>query len=246
MIIFPAIDISNGHAVRLKRGDITQATVYADDPVDLAVRWQNDGATWLHVIDLDGAFAGTGISRDAIARIAQTTELKIQMGGGIRDPETAEACFRAGATRLIIGTLALEQPDLFRQMCAAFPGRIGVSLDGENGRLKSRGWVKDTGRTIEQVAPELEDAGAAFLIYTDIERDGMQTGVNLAALESLLRQTRLPVIAAGGVATLDDVRAIQALAQHGNLEGAISGRALCEGSLRLSHALEWLERNRCS
>ncbi len=240
MIIFPAVDIQNGQGVRLRKGVREDVTVYANDPVELARRWQKDGASWLHVIDLDGAFSGRSGNRDAITRIVRETGLKVQIGGGIRSLETAAWYLEAGATRLIIGTIALEDPGLLRRMCREFPGRIGVSLDGSNGRLKTRGWVRDAGTSLENVAPGLEDAGAAFIIYTDIERDGSQSGINPAALLSLLRLTRLPVLAAGGVATLADIKALHELRNAGNLEGVISGRAICEGSLNLREANDWL------
>ena len=240
MILFPAVDIQDGKAVRLRRGKKEEATIYAEDPVELALRWRDEGAQWLHVIDLDGAFAGDSRSLGIIRRIAEAVNLPIQAGGGIRGLDDASRCLDAGATRLIIGTTALEKPAEFAAMCRAYPGRIGVSLDGEAGKLKIRGWVRDSELTLPQALPGLEDAGAAFIIYTDIERDGTRTGANLAALADLLARTSLPVIAAGGIATLADIRAVAALAGHGNLEGVISGRALCEGSLNLAEAVSWL------
>lgn len=239
MIVFPAVDIKDGKAVRLLRGDKNRVTVYADDPLELARRWADAGANWLHIVDLDGAFAGASANREAITRLAALPGVSKQIGGGIRDLETAEAWLAAGATRLITGTIALEDPLLFRQMCREFPGRIGVSLDAANGVLKSRGWVKDAGKRAAEVIPEIEDAGAAFIIYTDIDRDGARSGVNIAALASLLELTGLPVIAAGGVANLADIASLYPLAKKG-LEGAISGRALCEGALDLSEAIAWL------
>lgn len=241
MIIFPAVDIQGGKAVRLRRGKKEEATVYAEDPLELAFRWQDAGAEWLHVIDLDGAFAGNSKSLEAIRRIVDRTGLPIQTGGGIRNLEAAKRYLDAGATRLIIGTTALEQPKEFARMCEAFPGKIGVSLDGAAGKLKTRGWLNDAALTIPQVLPTLEKAGAAFIIYTDIERDGTRAGANLDALAEILRQTMLPVIAAGGIAAMDDIKAIFGLDHLGNLEGAISGRALCEGSLDLAEAISWLE-----
>lgn len=243
MIIFPAVDIRGGRAVRLARGNPEEETLYGEDPLAIAQKWENDGASWLHIIDLDGAFSGSAVNRTTIARIAEASNIKIQIGGGIRSMGMAEAYLEAGATRLIFGTVALEDPALFAKMCREFPGRIGVSLDGKDGRLKSRGWVKDASLTLSEAVPRLEDAGASFIIYTDIERDGMQTGVNLPALANLLSMTWLPVIAAGGVSTLKDIADIYALATKGNLEGAISGRAIYEGSLNLKEAIEWLESN---
>ncbi|MBD5553314.1 MAG: 1-(5-phosphoribosyl)-5-[(5-phosphoribosylamino)methylideneamino]imidazole-4-carboxamide isomerase [Desulfovibrio sp.] len=243
MTIFPAVDIQGGKAVRLERGRKEQATVFADDPLDLARRWQEQGAQWLHIVDLDGAFAGDSSNLNAIAAIASTTGLPCQVGGGIRTVAAARRYLESGATRLIIGTAALEDPDSFAAMCAAFPGRIGISLDAEKGRLKSRGWVRDADRTVADVLPGVSQAGAAFVIYTDIERDGMKTGPNLAALAWLLEHTGLPVIAAGGISSLADVKAVAALARLGNLEGVISGRAISDGSLSLADALAWLAGN---
>lgn len=240
MMIFPAVDIQNGKGVRLKKGVLEDMTIYADDPLELARRWQSEGAAWLHVIDLDGAFSGQTRNRDAVAAIVRETGLRVQIGGGIRSLETARWYLETGATRLIIGTTALEEPELLREMCREFPGRIGVSLDGSNGRLKTRGWVRDAGITLEEAVPRLEDSGIAFIIYTDIERDGARSGVNRTALARLLRLTSLPVLAAGGVATLADIQALHELCGSGNLEGVVSGRAICEGSLNLREANDWL------
>lgn len=239
MIIFPAVDILGGRAVRLRRGRREDATVYADDPCELAAAWAAKGARWLHVVDLDGAFDGAIVNLALISRIAAEVGLPIQAGGGIRDVEGCRRYLDAGAERLIIGTAALEKPEVFAAMLQEFPGRVGVSLDAEDGRLKSRGWLKDAGLTIEEALPRLK--GASFLIYTDISRDGMNCGVNLHSLRRLLRLADMPVIAAGGVAALDDIKALAKLAAEaapeGKLEGAISGRAICEGTLDLAEAL---------
>lgn len=240
MIIFPAVDIQNGRAVRLKQGRAHESTVFAEDPVEAARTWQARGARWLHVVDLDGAFDGAAQSRAIVRRICRELSIPVQLGGGIRDEDTARAYLDAGVNRLIIGTLALERPELFARLCRAFPGRIGVSLDAEAGRLKSRGWVADTGLSVDDVLPRLQDDGAAFIIYTDIERDGMQSGVNLTALAHLAGSARVPVIAAGGVATLKDVQRLYPLCRSGNLAGAVSGRALYEGSLSLEEANAWI------
>lgn len=241
MIIFPAVDIQAGKAVRLKQGKKEEPTVYADDPLELALRWQDAGAKWLHIIDLDGAFSGENANLEAIERIIAGTNILTQVGGGIRTCESAERYLQLGVGRLIIGTAALEHPNILREMCAVFPGRIGVSLDAVNGRLKSRGWLKDASSDIMDILPTLEDAGVAFIIYTDINRDGMQAGINIAMLAKLLSATDIPVIAAGGVASLADIQALSGIQNRGNLEGAISGRALCEGTLDLSEANAWLE-----
>jgi phosphoribosylformimino-5-aminoimidazole carboxamide ribotide isomerase len=240
MILFPAVDIQDGKAVRLKQGRAHESTVFAEDPTDAAKAWEARGAQWLHVVDLDGAFDGAAKSREIVRRICNELSIPVQLGGGIRDMETARAYLDAGVTRLIIGTLALEQPELFAEMCRTFPGRIGVSLDAEGGKLKTRGWVADTGLTVDGALPRLLQDGAAFIIYTDIERDGMQCGVNVAALEHISRISTVPVIAAGGVATLADVQKLYPLTLTTSLVGAVSGRALYEGTLNLEEANAWV------
>lgn len=241
MIIFPAVDIQDGKAVRLRRGRARDVTIFSPDPVAAARSWQEAGARWLHVVDLDGAFDGTPKSRTIVRAICDALDIPVQLGGGIRDQTTAKAYLDAGVQRLIIGTLALEAPADFAALCATFPGRIGVSLDAEDGRLKTKGWVDDSGLTIDDVLPRLLADGAAFIIYTDIERDGMQTGVNVPALKHLAEASSVPVIAAGGVATLEDVRRLYPLTRSTRLQGAISGRALYEGTLDLTEAMAWID-----
>lgn len=241
MIIFPAVDIQNGQAVRLRQGRADDATVFAADPVAAARDWEAQGARWLHVVDLDGAFDGQPKSRDIVRDICAALSIPVQLGGGIRDESVARAYLDAGVQRLIIGTMALEAPEAFAALCRTFPGRIGVSLDAEGGRLKTKGWVSDAGLTIDDVLPRLLRDGAAFIIYTDIERDGMQSGVNVAALRRLATLSTVPVIAAGGVATMKDVRALYPLTKITRLQGAISGRALYEGTLSLPEANAWID-----
>lgn len=241
MIIFPAVDIQNGQAVRLRQGRADEATVFAADPVAAARDWEAQGARWLHVVDLDGAFDGLPRSRDIVRDICAAISIPVQLGGGIRDEAVARAYLDAGVQRLIIGTLALEAPEAFAALCRTFPGRIGVSLDAEGGRLKTKGWVSDAGLTIDDVLPRLLKDGAAFIIYTDIERDGMQSGVNVEALRRLATLSTVPVIAAGGVATMNDVRALYPLTKSTRLQGAISGRALYEGTLSLPEANAWID-----
>jgi phosphoribosylformimino-5-aminoimidazole carboxamide ribotide isomerase len=239
MNIFPAVDIKDGKCVRLRQGVEDQVTVFSDDPVAMARQWQEMGTKWLHVIDLDGAFSGTPRNMDLIRRLCAEVTVPVQLGGGIRDLDVAGKYLEAGVTRLIIGTVALENPQVFQDLCRAFPGRIGVSLDARDGRLKTKGWVEDAGKTVADVVPELETAGAAFFIYTDISRDGMQSGVNIPALEALLGMTGLPVLIAGGISTLADVQAVFPLAAKG-LAGVITGKAIYAGSLDLREALAWL------
>ncbi len=240
MIIFPAVDLQNGKAVRLKQGRAEESTVFNDDPVAAALHWQEQGAEWLHLIDLDGAFQGKSVNADIVARISASLNIPIELGGGVRDEDAARMWFDAGVTRLIIGTMALEKPEEYARLCALFPGKIGVSLDAVDGRLKTRGWVADAGLTVDEVLPRLIGDGTAFIIYTDIARDGMQSGVNLPMLSHLARTSSVPVVAAGGVATLDDIKALYPLSVTANLEGAISGRAIYEGTLNLPEAIQWI------
>jgi len=240
MIIFPAVDIKGGQCVRLRNGRADQETVFMPDPVKAALHWQHEGAHWLHIIDLDGAFAGTAVNRALIQRLCAAVSIPVQLGGGIRDHATAEAYLGAGVSRLIIGTMAVEKPDRFADLAAAFPGKIGVSLDTDGGEIKTKGWVGHTGLKIDDVLPRLAADGAAFLIHTDISRDGTRQGVNAPFLATLAHKSPLPVIAAGGVATLDDVKALYPLSQTANLQGAISGQAIYDGTLSLKEAMNWI------
>jgi len=240
MIIFPAVDLQGGKAVRLHRGLADQSTVYNDDPVAAAMHWQMQGAEWLHLIDLDGAFQGKSVNAKLVAEISEALEIPIELGGGVRDEDAARMWFDAGVERLIIGTMALENPKEYARLCKLFPGRIGVSLDAVDGRLKTRGWVTDAGLTIDEVLPRLVDDGTAFIIYTDIARDGTQCGVNLPMLTHLAKVSPVPVVAAGGGATLNDIKALYPLSVEANLQGAISGRAIYEGTLDLPEAMAWI------
>lgn len=244
MIIFPAVDIKDGKCVRLKKGRADETTVFADDPVEAALHWQHQGAKWMHLVDLDGAFAGAPVNLGLIRRMCASLSIPVQMGGGIRDLDTARAYADAGVTRLIIGTLALESPTAYAAMCEALPGRIGISLDTEGGKLKTKGWVADSGLTIDDVLPRLADQGTAFIIHTDIDRDGMQTGVNLPLLQGLAAKSSMPVVAAGGVATLQDIKNLYPLSRSTNLQGAITGRAIYEGTLNLKEAMQWISEQR--
>ena len=208
----------------------------------MAAKWQEAGARFLHIVDLDGAFAGSEVNLPLISRIRDELDIPVQVGGGIRTMAAARRYIDAGADRCIIGTMALEDPEGYAELCAAFPGKIGVSLDAEGGVLKTKGWVADSGLTVDDVLPRLATTGTAFIVYTDIDRDGMQTGVNVPALEALAKKSRIPVIAAGGVATLDDIKALYPISVAANLEGAISGRALYEGTLDLRQAMDWIAK----
>ena len=241
MILFPAVDIKDGQCVRLRQGVADAVTVFSPDPEAMARHWAGLGARWLHLVDLDGAFSGKPRNFELIARICSGLSIPVQLGGGIRDAATASAYLEAGVRRLIIGTLALADPEAFAAICAAHPGRVGVSLDAADGRLMVKGWVEDAGLTVDDVLPRLAAAGAAFVVYTDISRDGMQTGVNRKALEHLLERADLPVIVAGGVATLDDVKALYPYAAKG-LEGVITGRAIYAGTLDFGNAMAFIAK----
>ncbi|MFP4034377.1 MAG: 1-(5-phosphoribosyl)-5-[(5-phosphoribosylamino)methylideneamino]imidazole-4-carboxamide isomerase [Desulfovermiculus sp.] len=247
MIVFPAVDIKGGRCVRLRQGVATEVTVFSEDPVQVAMHWVDQGASWLHVVDLDGAFQGEPVNQDLIHTLCSQVPVPVQLGGGIRDIEAAKRYFQAGVARLIIGTLALEDPASLKELCRAFPGQVGVSLDAANGRLKARGWVAETDMTVEQVVPELENMGAAFVVYTDISRDGMQSGVNVHGVSRVVEATSLPVIAAGGVTDLEDIKALFPLTFNG-LAGVITGKAIYTQSLDLRQALDWVEaeKNRLS
>ncbi|WP_316901606.1 1-(5-phosphoribosyl)-5-[(5-phosphoribosylamino)methylideneamino]imidazole-4-carboxamide isomerase [Pseudodesulfovibrio indicus] len=240
MILFPAVDIKNGECVRLAQGKEDEVTVFASDPVAQARYWEEQGARFLHVVDLDGAFSGMPKNFELIKAICSELHIPVQLGGGIRDIETARKYVEAGVHRLIIGTMALEDPELFSDLCMALPGRIGVSLDAVDGKLKTKGWVEDAGLAIDDVLPRLEADGICFIVYTDISRDGMQTGVNLDGLAALCSKTSVPVIAAGGVHTLDDIKNLYPLSRKG-LEGAISGRAIYVGTLDVKEANAWID-----
>ncbi len=241
MIVFPAVDIKEGQCVRLRQGNADEVTTYSENPVEMALNWANKGAKWLHVVDLDGAFQGFAVNKEIITKICRQLSIPVQLGGGVRNIETAKAYMQTGVERLIIGTMALEDKETLSLLCREYPDRIGVSLDASDGILKTRGWVEETGKKVTDVVPVMESMGVACLVYTDISRDGMQNGVNITALESLLQQTKLPVIVAGGVSYLEDLKALVPLVQKG-LEGVVTGKAIYSGSLDLQEAINWLQR----
>jgi len=238
VLIIPAIDLKNGHCVRLVQGRMDSATVFSEDPVAMARNWSGLGARRLHIVDLDGAVAGKPknekVIREMIAAVGEKTP--IQLGGGIRDLDTVEGYIDAGVAYVIIGTAAVKNPGFLQDACTAFPGHIIVGLDARDGRVAVEGWSKMTGHDVADLAKKFEDYGAEALIYTDIGRDGMMNGVNIEATYKLARETRIPVIASGGLNNIKDVQAIcERLAPEGVI-GAITGRALYEGSLDFSKA----------
>lgn len=234
MILYPAIDLKDGNCVRLLRGDMEAATVFGTDPAAQARAFQEAGAEWLHLVDLNGAFEGKPVNAGAVEAILKSIDIPAQLGGGIRDMATIESWLDRGLTRVILGTVAVEDPDLVHEAAAAFPGRIAVGIDARAGRVATRGWATETDITATDLARRFQDAGVAAIIYTDIDRDGAMGGPNVAATEALARAVSIPVIASGGVSSLAD---LQALADTRVIAGAISGRALYDGALDLREAL---------
>ena len=238
MILYPAIDLKDGNCVRLLRGEMEAATVFGTDPAAQARAFQDAGAEWLHLVDLNGAFAGRPVNGAAVEAILAAIDIPAQLGGGIRDMATIEGWLDKGLSRVILGTVAVENPDLVRQAAAASPGRIAVGIDARGGRVATRGWATETEVMATDLARQFEDAGVAAIIYTDIDRDGAMQGPNIAATEALARAVSIPVIASGGVSSLDDLRA---LAGTQVIAGAISGRALYDGAIDLGQALSLLK-----
>jgi phosphoribosylformimino-5-aminoimidazole carboxamide ribotide isomerase len=240
MILYPAIDLKGGQCVRLYQGEMSRATVFSDDPAGQARRFVAAGCRFLHVVDLDGAFAGRTMNAAAVEAIVAAAGVPVQLGGGIRDRAAIEAWLARGIARVILGTAALSDPALVREACRAFPGRVVIGIDARRGRVAVEGWAKDGGREALDLARALDGAGAAAIVYTDIERDGALAGVNVEATAALARAIATPVIASGGVASLADLGTLKAHEGDG-IAGVICGRALYDGRLDLSEALALLE-----
>ncbi|MDS4021988.1 MAG: 1-(5-phosphoribosyl)-5-[(5-phosphoribosylamino)methylideneamino]imidazole-4-carboxamide isomerase [Candidatus Competibacter sp.] len=236
MLLIPAIDLKDGKCVRLRQGRMEDSTVFSDDPVAMAERWVKAGARRLHLVDLNGAFAGQPVNAQVIRRIAQTfPDLPIQVGGGIRDEQTVDAYLDAGVQFVIIGTKAVQDPHFISDLCLEYPGHVIVGLDAKNGRVATNGWSKLSKHDVIDLARMFERYGVEAIVYTDISRDGMMQGVNVEATVRLAQAVGIPVIASGGVSTLDDVRALRAVEQEG-IMGAIIGRALYDGAIDLAEA----------
>ena len=236
MILFPAIDLKNGEAVRLQQGDMARATVFNRDPAAQAKTFTRQGFEYLHIVDLDGAFAGKPINAAAVERILDAVKIPVQLGGGIRDRATIEGWLGRGVTRVIIGTAAVRNPALVKEAARAFPGRVAVGLDARDGKVAVEGWAETSELSALDIAQRFEDAGVAAIVYTDVTRDGMLKGLNIDATIALADAVTIPVIASGGLASLDDVRALL-LPRAKKLEGAIAGRALYDGRLDAAAAL---------
>jgi phosphoribosylformimino-5-aminoimidazole carboxamide ribotide isomerase len=238
MILYPAIDLKDGACVRLLRGEMSRATVFSHDPAAQARAFADAGCEWLHLVDLNGAFEGRPVNAAAVEAILAAVPVPAQLGGGIRDMATIEGWLSRGLARVILGTVAVEQPALVREAARAFPGRVAVGIDARAGRVATRGWAEETAVQAGELAKSFEDAGVAALIYTDIDRDGAMGGPNIAATEALARAVSIPVIASGGVARMADLIALR---DTGVIAGAITGRALYDGAMDLGAALAALK-----
>jgi len=237
MILYPAIDLKDGQAVRLVHGEMDQSTVFNDDPAAQARAFVDAGCSWLHLVDLNGAFAGTPVNAAPVEAILKTCNVPAQLGGGIRDMATIEAWLDKGLARVILGTVAVEDPGLVREAARAFPNQVAVGIDARNGRVATKGWAEETDVRVTDLARSFEDAGVAAIIYTDILRDGAMGGPNIDATAALARAVDIPIIASGGVSSLTDLQALKAT---NVISGAISGRALYDGAIDLAEALKAL------
>ena len=241
MIVIPAIDLKEGNCVRLEQGEMNRDTVFSDNPAEQALKWQEAGAELMHLVDLDGAFAGIPKNKAAIEAIIKAITIPAQLGGGIRDIATIEAYLSLGLSRVIIGTAAQRNPELVIEACQKFPGRIVVGIDAKNGMVAVQGWAELTDISAVDLAKKFEDCGVAAIIYTDISRDGMMGGPNLEATRALAEAISIPVIASGGVSSLKDIENLMAIEQSG-VTGAITGKAIYTGAINLAEAIAFTKR----
>ncbi|MCD6035029.1 MAG: hisA [Rickettsiales bacterium] len=237
MIIYPAIDLKDGQCVRLKKGDMAQVTVFHEDPAAQAKIFESQGFRWIHIVDLNGAFEGKPVNAAPVKRILENVSIPIQLGGGIRDIATISAWLEAGVSRVILGTIALRDPELVLRACEQFPGKIAVGIDARDGMVAVQGWAEVSDISVIALAQKFEKAGVAAIIYTDINRDGLLGGPDLAGTRALAEAISTPVIASGGVSSLADIEAIKALEPYG-VEGVITGRALYDGRIDVQKALK--------
>ncbi len=238
--IIPAIDLKNGKCVRLEQGDMKRDTVFSEDPVATAKRWENEGGKRLHVVDLDGAFKGKPQNREVIEKIVDALHIPVQIGGGIRDIETIEQYVEIGVDRVILGTIAQKEPALVIKACELFHERIVVGIDARDGKVAVQGWAEVTGKSAMELAADYEDYGVEAIIYTDISKDGMMEGPNIEATRELALSIDIPVIASGGVSSLDDIKALIELEKDG-VVGVITGKAIYSGALNLKEAVAFTE-----
>ena len=238
MILYPAIDLKDGACVRLRQGEMDQATVFNKDPGAQAKQFADAGCDWVHVVDLNGAFEGKPVNGAAVDAILTAVDVPIQLGGGIRSLDTAADWLERGVRRVVLGTVAVKDPEMVIEACRRWPGQVAVGIDARGGYVAVEGWAEQSTLSVFDLAARFEDAGVAAIVYTDIDRDGMMQGVNVVATASLAEKTAIPVIASGGIASLDDLRALKA---RGGIAGAISGRALYDGRLDIGAALAELK-----
>ena len=237
MIVIPAIDIRAGRCVRLEQGEMDRETVYSDAPEHMAVRWVEQGAERLHLVDLDGAVQGRPANREAVRKITDSVSVPVQLGGGIRDLDTIRAYLDLGIQQVILGTAAISHPELLKKACRSFPGHIIVGLDARGDRVAVQGWTRESETTLQDMTRACERLGVSAVIYTDIQRDGMSTGPNIDATRALARSTAVPIIASGGISGVQDIARVAALARDGVI-GMITGRALYQGTLDLAEAIQ--------
>ena len=240
MNFYPAIDIKDGKFIRLKQGRLDEVTVYGDNPVEIAKKFSEAGAKWIHVVDIDGAFKGKSINQKVILDIKKNSKTKIQVGGGIRTQESASFYLNNGIDRVVLGTIALENPKIIEQLCENYPERIAVGIDAKKGMVATEGWSKTSSIEVVKLSKLYENIGVSCVIFTDIEKDGLMEGVSLNQLKNLLKNTKLNVIASGGVSSLDDLKKLKSLEKK-NLIGVISGKAIYENKFSVNEAVEILE-----
>ena len=236
MIIFPAIDLKDGNCVRLEKGEMNRATVFNDDPAAQALKFENQGFKWIHIVDLNGAFEGKPVNIGPVKEIIKAVKIPLQLGGGIRDIATIENWLDAGVTRVILGTIALREPGIVMEACRKFPGKIVVGVDGKGGMVAVEGWAETSTVSVIDLAKKFEDAGVSAILYTDVARDGMLQGVDLSGTKTLAESINIPVIASGGVAGIEDIKAIKAIEGSG-VCGVIVGRALYDCRINIEEAL---------
>jgi len=239
MIFYPAIDLKDGACVRLLRGKMEDATVFNADPTAQAQEFEQQGAEWLHLVDLNGAFAGAPVNEDAVAKLVKSVTLPVQLGGGVRDRKTIDLWLERGIRRVVLGTAAARDPDLVRSAAKAYPGQIAVGIDARGGKVAVEGWAETTELTALDLAKRYEDAGVAAIIFTDIDLDGAMQGPNVAATAEMAETTSIPIIASGGVSSMDDLRALKA--SGAPLDGVISGRAVYDGKINVAEAVQALK-----
>tara|TARA_B110000014_G_C19991202_1_gene513399 strand:- start:56 stop:787 length:732 start_codon:yes stop_codon:yes gene_type:complete len=241
MILYPAVDLKDGQCVRLLRGEMDRATVFSEDPVRQVKKFFDQGFEWLHIVDLNGAIQGRAVHKELIKEMVCSTELEVQLGGGIRSMEVLEAWIDVGVSRVVLGTAALYNPELVRNACKEHPGRIAVGIDGRDGRVAVKGWVEQSEILAIDLARRFEDEGVSLIIFTDIARDGAMSGVNLETTAALASALSIPVVASGGVASMEDLEAVKGL-ESVNVVGVIVGRALYEGGIDAQAAIELMQK----